>query len=125
MLRKNRMRNAITVVSNMAVALCAAASGLALAQSANPMVWAVARHVQFAAFESNTFKYQCPSGSIPISYSFVTRNPQQDSWSESDRSLIDRSGAKIARSSLSSLDPLDGGGLSVSIYNVNCHAQQF
>src|SRR5262245_10227515 len=113
-----------TVVGLNIVAVCAAFSGAVFAQS-NPMVWAVAKHVEFAAFETNTYKYQCPGGSIPVSYSFVTRNPNQDSWLENDRSFIDRNGTKIARNAVTSLDQLDGGGLTISMYNINCHAQQF
>src|SRR5262249_20998440 len=41
------------------------------------------------------------------------------------RSLIDKSGTKIASASLSSLDQLNGGGLTQKLYNINCHGQQF
>jgi hypothetical protein len=118
------MRYAMAVALGGVVAVSAVLSNSTFAQS-TPLVRTIGQHVQMEAFESNTYKYQCPAGSIPVSYSFVTRNPSQDSYLETDRSLIDKNGTKINRSSLSSLDQLDGGGLSLSIYNINCHAQQF
>src|SRR6188508_46832 len=118
------MRYAMAIALGGVVAASAALSNSAFAQS-TPLVRTIGQHVQMEAFESNTYKYQCPAGSIPISYSFVTRNPNQDSYLENDRSLIDRNGTKIPRASLTSLDQLDGGGLSIGLYNINCHAQQY
>ena len=119
------MRFTMAVAFRVGVASTVAFSSLALGQSDASLVRTIAKHVEMQAFESNTYTYQCSAGSIPIFYSFVTRTPQTDSYSETDRSMIGANGAKIDRNSLSSLDQLDGGGLSVSLNNVNCHAQQY
>ena len=59
------MRYAMAVFLSV-VASSAAVSDLAYAQSA-PLLRTIGKHVQSAAFESNTYKYQCPVGSIPVS----------------------------------------------------------
>lgn len=119
------MRYAMTVALSVVVASSAPFSTLALAQSAGPLVRTIAKHVEMQQFETATYTYQCPTGYIPIAYSFITRSPNSDSYLETDRSLIDKAGAKLSRSSMSSLEQIDGGGLTQSLYNINCHAQQF
>jgi hypothetical protein len=41
----------------------------------SPLVRTVARHVTMQDFEVTDFKYQCPVGYMPISYSFTPQIP--------------------------------------------------
>src|SRR5262249_33684389 len=99
-------------------------SGFACAQT-GPLYQIVGNHNNINAFTTQTYNYQCPAGAIPVSYSFVTRNPNNDAYIETDRSLVSSTGAKINRNTLSSLDQLVGGGLSSTLYNINCHGSTF
>jgi hypothetical protein len=119
--RKDSMRYALAIAA--AVTLGTSFSNLAGAQSL-PLVRTVARHVSMQDFEVTNFKYQCPGGYIPISYSFTPRFPY-DLWEQRDFTLTDRSGSGVTRSSISSAAQIDGGGYSVTMDNVEHHEKQW
>ena len=101
--------------------------GTSFTHSANaqsPLVRTVARHVTMQDFEVDDFKYQCPAGYMPISYSFTPQYPY-DLWEERDRTLIDRSGSGVSKTSLSSAAQIDGGGVALTMDNVEHHAKQW
>src|SRR5205085_6046701 len=106
----------------LAIALCAAFPGAALAQS-TPLVRAIGRHALMQDFEVTSFKYQCPAGYIPMSYSFTPKFPY-DLWEENSRALIDRSGSVVSKTSLSS-SQIDGGGFSMTLNNVEHHTKEW
>ena len=111
-------------VLSFAIALGLAGSNVSLGQSPAPLIRVIAKHVGMPEFETATYKYQCPAGHIPVAYSFTPRMPYE-MYLENDRSLIDKNGTKVSRNSLSSLGQLDGGGLSVSLYNIDCHLKEW
>jgi hypothetical protein len=114
----------ITVVNTaLAAALGAMASVGALAQS-TPLLRTVAKHVGQPEFEVETHRFQCPAGHIPMSFSFTPRMPYEQ-WLENERALVDRTGAKQARNALTSAAALDGGGISLNIYNIDCHLKEW
>ena len=103
------------------VVLSGVFSESSLAQS-QPLVRTIAKHVPMDIFEIVNYSLQCPSGYIPIGYSTTPQYPYDDN-EEQSRNWIDRNGATIGRSSVSSAAQLDGGGYSLSVFNTEHHAK--
>src|SRR4051794_26289153 len=111
------MRYSIVVL----IAFCAACSS-ALAQQ-SPLVRTVARHGIMQDFEISNFKYQCPGGYMPISYSFTPKFPY-DQWEIDSMALTDRSGSPVNKNALSSAQ-VDGGGFALTLNNIEHHAKEW
>lgn len=101
------------------VAFCAALSSVAVAQT--PLVRATARHAAMGDFEITPFKYQCPSGYIPMTYSFTPQFPY-DLWEEENRTLTDSGGGAVSRTGLTSAQ-INGGGYSMTMNNIEHHTK--
>src|SRR5262245_14124586 len=116
------MRYPAIAALSIAAAVGAAYPGVAPAQA--PLMRAMVKHVAQPEFDAATFRYQCPTGHIPTVFSFTPRMPYEQ-WVENDRSLVDRNGVKQNRNTLTSASQIDGGGLSLSIYNIDCHLKEW
>src|SRR5436190_2035098 len=112
------MRKGFVVVVALAAAICQSA----IAQS--PLVQTIARHAIMQDFETSSFKFQCPAGYIPISYSFTPKFPY-DVYEEQDRGLLDRTGSAVSKGSLSGASQIDGGGITVTLFNIEHHEKQW
>ncbi len=110
------------IVAFMALVLHHALLPMAQAQSSGPLVRTVARHVAMLDFEISTYKFQCPSGYMPVNYSFTPKFPY-DVYEEDDRSLIDKTGATVNRGSITDEVQIDGGGISLTLNNIEHHAK--
>jgi hypothetical protein len=95
----------------------------AVAHAQAPLLRTIAKHVSQPEFDVSSFRFQCPAGHIPMSFSFTPRMPYEQ-WLENERSLVDASGAKLARNALTS-GPLTGAGVSLNIYNIDCHLKEW
>jgi len=118
------MRRALSVSANLILAVIATIgmfSGNAFAQT--PLVRIVGRHVTMQDFEVTGFKYQCPSGYMPLAYSFTPKFPY-DLWEEDNRVITDASGSPVPRTSLAAAN-VNGGGFSLTLNNIEHHAKDW
>jgi hypothetical protein len=91
----------------------------AIAQN-QPLLRVAAKHVPMPTFDVVDYKLQCPAGYVPSSYSHTAQYPY-DVNEDQSRDIIDRTGARIDKSAVTSAAQLDGAGYALVVDNVEHH----